>query len=121
MWITRRRQPKALISDYTKMKRCKKACARNVFREACLCQRAVIIGTMALLRRRRRLMHLAILSRYSGERMQRNYGIAARPYHESREKLVDRIYVVLFGILLLGMTMGLAGTSGAVIWWLFFK
>ena len=53
--------------------------------------------------------------------MQRNYGIAARPYHESREKLVDRIYVVLFGILLLGMTMGLAGTSGAVIWWLFFK
>ena len=53
--------------------------------------------------------------------MQRNYGIAARSYHESRGKLVDRIYFVLFGILLVGMITCLAGMSGAVIWWLFFR
>ncbi|RKE74371.1 hypothetical protein [Pseudorhodoplanes sinuspersici] len=53
--------------------------------------------------------------------MARNFGIAARPYAENREKLVDRIYFVLFGILLVGIMMGMAGMTGAVIWWLFFR
>lgn len=53
--------------------------------------------------------------------MHRNYGIAGRPYVESREKLVDRIYFVLFGVLLLVMTTGLVGVTGAMIWWLFFR
>lgn len=53
--------------------------------------------------------------------MHRNYGIAGRPFVESREKLVDRIYFVIFGILLFAMTAGMAGVTGAVIWWLFFR
>ena len=53
--------------------------------------------------------------------MHRNYGIAGRPYAESRNKLVDRSSILLFGLLLFLMTTGLAGATGAMIWWLFFR
>jgi hypothetical protein len=53
--------------------------------------------------------------------MHRNYGIAGRPYTESRHKLIDRSSILLFGILLLVMMTGFAGATGAMIWWLFFR
>ncbi len=54
-------------------------------------------------------------------RVHRNFGLAGRSDVEGRERLVDRVYFVLFGILLAIMAMGWAGVIGAVIWWLLFS